>query len=146
MTSNTTILLVEDEPDDIELTKLALEKSRIANTVVVAQDGVEALELLHGSDPMFPAPALVLLDLKLPRVDGIEVLRRIRAHERTRLLPVVVLTSSREERDLIETYELGVNSYVVKPVDFDQFVEAARHIGMYWLLLNNRPPVKEARA
>lgn len=141
-----TILLVEDEPDDIELTTLALAKSRIANKIAIAQDGVEALELLHGSDPQTPLPALVLLDLKLPRLDGIEVLRRIRAHERTRFLPVVVLTSSREERDLIETYELGVNSYVVKPVDFDQFVEAARHIGMYWLLLNNRPPTPEVRA
>jgi len=138
--SSNAILLVEDEPDDIELTRLALEKSRIANNIFVAQDGVEALEMLHGSDPEMPLPALVLLDLKLPRLDGIEVLRRIRAHERTRFLPVVVLTSSREERDLIETYKLGVNSYVVKPVDFDQFVEAARHIGMYWLLLNNRAP------
>lgn len=134
------ILLVEDEPDDIELAKLALHKSRIANTVIVAQDGVEALEILHGPNATADLPALVLLDLKLPRIDGIEVLRRIRAHERTRFLPVVVLTSSREERDLIETYALGVNSYVVKPVDFDQFTEAARQIGMYWLLLNNRPP------
>jgi two-component system response regulator len=138
------ILLVEDEPDDIELTRLALEKSRVANKIFVAQDGVEALEMLHGPNAT-ELPALVLLDLKLPRIDGIEVLRRIRAHERTRFLPVVVLTSSREERDLIETYALGVNSYVVKPVDFDQFVEAARHIGMYWLLLNNRPPLGTGR-
>lgn len=134
------ILLAEDEPDDVELTTLALRKSRVANEVVVARDGVEALDLLHGTGALSDLPALVLLDLKLPRVDGIEVLRAVRGHERTRFLPVVVLTSSREERDLIETYKLGVNSYVVKPVDFDQFVEAAREIGLYWLLLNHRAP------
>ena len=139
--SSDAILLVEDEPDDVELTTLALRKSRVVNHVIVARDGVEALELLHGPDAVRELPALVLLDLKLPRIDGIEVLRAIRAHERTCFLPVVVLTSSREERDLIETYKLGVNSYVVKPVDFDQFVDAAREIGLYWLLLNNRPPV-----
>lgn len=138
--SSNAILLVEDEPDDVELTTLALRKSRVANQVIVARDGVEALELLHGPDGLTELPALVLLDLKLPRVDGIEVLRAIRSNERTRFLPTVVLTSSREERDLIETYKLGVNSYVVKPVDFDQFVDAAREIGLYWLLLNNRPP------
>lgn len=136
------ILLVEDNPDDVELTLLALAKNRIANDVAVARDGVEALEYLHGREGSAPSPlpAVVLLDLNMPRLNGVDVLRAIRGHERTRTLPVVVLTSSQHERDLVETYQLGVNSYVVKPVDFDQFLEAARQIGMYWLLLNHRPP------
>jgi two-component system response regulator len=131
------ILLVEDNPDDELLTRRAFEKNRIGNRIVVAHDGVEALEILFGGGEL---PQLVLLDLKLPRIDGLEVLRRVRADDRTRLLPVVVLTSSREERDLVESYRLGANSYVRKPVDFDEFVEAARQLGLYWLLLNEPPP------
>lgn len=140
-----TVLLVEDNPDDEILTLRALEKNRIRNPVVVARDGQEALDWLFGEgayagrDPA-ELPAVVLLDLKLPKVDGLEVLRRIRADERTRLLPVVVLTSSREDRDLTESYARGANSYVRKPVDFGEFVEAARQLGLYWLLLNETPP------
>jgi two-component system response regulator len=139
----TTILLIEDNPDDIELTMLAFQKNQIVNDVLVARDGVEAIETLHGegSEARRAAIAVVLLDLKLPRIDGLQVLRAIRSDERTRLLPVVVLTSSREEHDLIESYKLGVNSYIRKPVNFEAFVDAARHIGMYWLMLNERPPV-----
>lgn len=133
------ILLVEDNPDDVELTLLAVEKNRIANEVRVARDGLEALEMLAAATEL---PALILLDIKLPRLDGIEVLRRIRADERTRYVPVVMLTSSREERDKLATYAIGVNSYVVKPVDFDQFVEAARQIGLYWLMLNEAPEIR----
>ncbi|HEY1082096.1 MAG TPA: response regulator [Prosthecobacter sp.] len=141
------ILLVEDNPDDEELTLMALQKNNILNEVVVARDGVEALEFLFGDGPESSAqrkvlPAIILLDLKLPRVDGLEVLRRIRSEERTCMLPVVVLTSSREERDVIESYSLGCNSYVRKPVDFAQFVEATRQLGLYWLLLNEAPPVR----
>lgn len=141
------ILLVEDNPDDEELTLMALQKNNILNEVVVARDGVEALEFLFGDGPESSSqrkvlPAIILLDLKLPRVDGLEVLRRIRSEERTCMLPVVVLTSSREERDVIESYSLGCNSYVRKPVDFAQFVEATRQLGLYWLLLNEAPPVR----
>ena len=136
------ILLVEDNPDDIDLTLLAFQRSRLANIVSVARDGEEALRMLHGSDdtPPLPPPAIVLLDLKLPRVDGFEVLRRIREHPSTRLLPVIVLTSSAQERDLVQTYASGANSYIVKPVDFEQFLESALQIGMYWLMLNRNPP------
>ncbi|HEX7706279.1 MAG TPA: response regulator [Thermoanaerobaculia bacterium] len=138
----TGILLVEDNEDDIDLTLLAFSRSKIANDVTVARDGVEALEILHGSDdkPPQPLPGVVLLDLQLPRVNGLEVLHRIRAHPRTKLLPVVVLTSSAQERDRLETYANGANSYIVKPVDFDQFLLAAQQIGMYWLMLNQKPP------
>ncbi len=141
------ILLVEDNPDDEELTLMALQKNNILNEVVVARDGVEALEYLFGDgEQSFSRrrvlPTLILLDLKLPRVDGLEVLRRIRGDERTRMLPVVVLTSSREERDILESYSLGCNSYVRKPVDFAQFVEATRQLGLYWLLLNEAPSLK----
>lgn len=141
------ILLVEDNPDDEELTLMALQKNNIVNEVVVARDGVEALEFLFGDGPQSFSqrrvlPAIILLDLKLPRVDGLEVLKRIRSDDRTRILPVVVLTSSREESDLLESYSLGCNSYVRKPVDFAQFVEATRQLGLYWLLLNEGPPVK----
>jgi two-component system response regulator len=137
----TTILLIEDNPDDVELTMLAFEKNQIINEVIVARDGVEALEILHGSepDPRRSAIAVILLDLKLPRIDGLQVLRAVRADERTRVLPVVVLTSSREEHDLIASYKLGVNSYIRKPVNFEAFIDAVRQIGMYWLLLNERP-------
>ncbi len=139
-----TILLVEDNSDDEALTLRAFAKNKITNPVVVARDGVEALDYVHGTGPyanrdVNERPAVVLLDLKLPKLDGIEVLKRIRADERTRLLPVVILTSSKEEQDIIDGYRFGCNSYVRKPVDFDQFLEAARQLGLYWLLLNEPP-------
>lgn len=136
------ILLVEDNPDDELLTLRAFRKGHVLNEVVVARDGVEAVEYLFGGPGGSPGrlPAVVLLDLKLPRLDGLEVLRRIREDERTRLLPVVVLTSSKEEQDLAASYRLGCNSYIRKPVDFAQFLEAARTLGLYWLLLNEPPP------
>jgi CheY-like chemotaxis protein len=144
LASLTPILLVEDNPDDVELTIRAFARSHVANPISVARDGAEALERLHGTGDdaaSLPAlPQLVLLDLKLPKVDGLEVLRRIRTVERTRLLPVVVLTTSREERDLVESYRLGANSYIRKPVDFAEFVEAVQQIGLYWLVLNEPPP------
>ncbi len=133
-----TILLVEDNPDDVELTMRAFRKSNVANELVVASDGQMALDMLLGEKRI--TPALVLLDLKLPRVDGLEVLRRIRSDEKTKLLPVVILTSSREESDLIRGYSNGANSYIRKPVDFDKFVEAVERLGLYWLVLNEPPP------
>jgi two-component system response regulator len=138
------ILLVEDNPDDRELTLRALEKNKILNPVRVAEDGVQALDILlrrgeHAGDGI-SLPALVLLDLKLPKIDGLEVLKAIRADPRTRLLPVVVLTSSKEEQDLIASYTLGANSYIRKPVDFAKFIEAVRQLGYYWLILNEAPP------
>jgi two-component system response regulator len=140
-----TILMVEDNPDDVALTVRAFDKCNIANTVVVAGDGVEALDYLfctgkHQSRDRNGDPALVLLDLKLPRIDGLEVLRRLRADERTNLLPVVILTSSREEEDVVRGYSLGANSYVRKPVDFTEFVEAVKQLGLYWLIVNQPPP------
>jgi CheY-like chemotaxis protein len=140
-----TILLVEDNPDDQALTKRALKKNNILNDVVVAQDGVEALDYLfgtgaHAGRDVNVLPAVVLLDLKLPKVDGLEVLRRIRDDHRTKLLPVVVLTSSKEEQDLAQSYSIGANSYIRKPVDFAQFIEAVRQLGLYWLVLNEAPP------
>jgi two-component system response regulator len=140
------ILLVEDNPDDIALTLRALKKNNIANKVAVARDGEEALEYLtatgrYAGRAATDRPEVVLLDLKLPKVEGLEVLRAIRANPRTRLLPVVVLTSSSEERDIIASYDLGANSYIRKPVDFNQFVEAVRELGLYWLVLNQAPPV-----
>ena len=142
-----TILLVEDNPDDVALTIRAFEKNNIANRIVVAEDGVEALDFLfgtgrHAGRDTSEMPALVLLDLKLPKIDGLEVLRRLRADERTKLLPIVILTSSKEEHDLVNGYALGANSYVRKPVDFNQFMEAARNLGLYWLVLNEAPPVR----
>lgn len=139
------ILLVEDNPDDEALTLRAFAKNKIGNPVVVVRDGAEALDYLFGTGAhagrnVAEQPQVVLLDLNLPKIDGLEVLRRLRADERTRVLPVVILTSSKEDRDLIEGYRSGCNSYVRKPVDFDQFVEAARQLGLYWLLLNERPP------
>lgn len=141
---NKIILLVEDNPDDVELTMRALKKSNVLNDVVVAQDGTEALDYLFctgkysGRDKNV-MPQVVLLDLKMPKVDGLEVLKRMRADERTRLLPVVVLTTSSEEKDRISSYKLGANSYVRKPVDFNQFTEAVKQLGLYWLLLNEGP-------
>jgi len=156
------ILLVEDSPDDVELTLRAFRKSNVANQIHVARDGVEALEYLHGpmatDDLSAPSatvegapdgqpsqargelPQLVLLDLKLPRLEGLEVLKRIRAHERTKYLPVVILTSSIEEQDLVRGYGNGANSYIRKPVHFEEFLEAVRQLGIYWLLLNQAPP------
>ena len=133
------ILLVEDDPDHELLTIRALKKSNIANDVRVARDGEEAINLLCGSDPI--RPQVVLLDLKLPKIDGLEVLRRIRECTSTQLLPVVVLTSSDEERDVVRSYQLGVNSYIRKPVNFSDFAEATRQLGMYWLVLNECPPL-----
>jgi DNA-binding response OmpR family regulator len=132
------ILLVEDDPDHELLTIRALKRSNIANDVTVARDGEEAIGLLFSEDAMLPQ--VVLLDLKLPKVDGLEVLRRIRESAATRMLPVVVLTSSDEERDLVRSYQLGVNSYIRKPVNFNDFAEATRQLGMYWLVLNECPP------
>ena len=138
------ILLVEDNPDDVELTLLALKESNIANQVVVAGNGVEALDYLLGSGRFADRdtsilPQLVLLDLKLPKVSGLEVLEQMRAHPRLKLVPVVVLTSSSEEEDMVDSYRLGANSYVRKPVEFHRFVEAVRHLGLYWLLINQCP-------
>jgi two-component system, response regulator len=138
------ILLIEDNLDDEALTLRALKKNKITNEVVVARDGAQALDYLFGTDGFATGgrdlPQLVLLDLKLPKIDGHEVLRRLRADERTKLLPVVILTSSNEQQDLLQGYGLGANSYVHKPVDFAKFIEAIRQLGLYWLLLNERPP------
>ena len=135
------VLLVEDNPDDVKLTMKAFERSRLANEVEVVSDGVEAIDFLFGTGKyagrdLNIMPEVILLDLKMPRMDGLEVLRRIRSDERTRLLPVVVLTSSLEDKDRIESYRLGTNSYVRKPVDFHQFVEAVLQLGLYWMVLN----------
>lgn len=139
------ILLIEDNPDDVELTRRALSRSNVANELVVVTDGAEALDYLfargeYATRDMRVTPEVVLLDLKLPKVDGLEVLRRIRSDERTRLLPVVILTSSNQENDIKDSYELGANSYVRKPVDFEQFVEATTTLGLYWLVVNQPPP------
>jgi CheY-like chemotaxis protein len=133
------ILVVEDNPADLELALRALKKHNLANQVHVARDGAEAIEFLFGASGDAQRPKMVLLDLKLPKVDGLEVLRRIKGDPDTRRIPVVVMTSSREERDIVESYELGVNSYIVKPVDFDQFVRAVSELGLYWLVLNQLP-------
>jgi len=138
-----TILLVEDNPDDEALTLRAFRQNNLSNEIVVKRDGAEELEYLFGPTPA--EPQLVLLDLKLPKVDGLEVLRRIRDDPRTSLLPVVILTSSKAESDLVRGYELRANSYIRKPVDFTQFIAAAREIGMYWLVLNETPPPPSAR-
>jgi two-component system response regulator len=141
------ILLIEDDPSDIGLTRRAFEKGRISNKLIVAADGQQALDYLFGVDPesgrsLNPLPAVVLLDLKLPKVDGLEVLKRIRADSRTKRLPVVILTSSTEPRDLGASYDLGANSYIRKPVDFVQFAEAVQQLGLYWLVLNEPPPAE----
>jgi two-component system, response regulator len=141
------ILLVDDNPDDVDLTLRALQQHNIRNPVVVARDGVEALDYLLGRGQCAgperpPLPVVVLLDIKLPKLDGIEVLRQIREEERTTLLPVVILTSSKEERDIVNGYRLRANSYICKPVDFVQFAEAIRQLHLYWVVLNLAPPVK----
>jgi two-component system, response regulator len=141
---NKVILLAEDNPDDVQLTLRALKKSKIMNEVVVAQDGIEALEYLFGTGKYAGRdtkvlPQVVLLDLKMPRMDGLETLQRIRNDERTKLLPVVILTTSSEDRDRIESYTVGANSYIRKPVDFNQFAEAINQLGLYWLVLNEAP-------
>jgi two-component system response regulator len=142
---NKLILLVEDNPDDEALTLRALKKNNIANEVVVARDGVEALDYLfgtgaHAGRDMNVMPQVILLDLKLPKIDGFEVLRRLRADERTKLLPVVILTTSNEEKDRLNGYGLGANSFVRKPVEFGQFIEGVRQLGLYWLILNEGAP------
>ena len=140
------ILLVEDDPNDVELTLHALKKHNLGNRVEVVRDGAEALEFIFCSGAyahrsVENGPKVILLDLKLPKVDGLEVLRRIKSDPRTQVIPVVVLTSSREERDIVESYKLGVNSYIVKPVNFEQFTESVRQLGLYWVLLNEPPAI-----
>jgi two-component system, response regulator len=140
------ILLVEDNPDDVELTLRALKRNNISNKVIVAKDGVEALDYLLGTGlyakrDLKDLPVVILLDLKLPKIDGLEVLKRIRQDERSKLIPVVILTSSAEEKDVIDGYSLGANSYIRKPVEFNQFVEAIKYLGLYWLLWNEAPPL-----
>ena len=146
MAGDGTILLVEDNPDDEALTMRAFQRNNIRNPVVCVRDGQEALDWLfaqgaHAGRDAGSSPSVVLLDLKLPKVDGLEVLRQVREHPATKLTPIVILTSSREERDRLEGYSLGANSYIQKPVDFEQFVEAIRQLGLYWLVLNEPPPV-----
>jgi CheY-like chemotaxis protein len=135
--NNKTILLIEDNPDDVKLTLRALKNCNIANEVTIARDGVEALEMLAGMNPL---PTVTLLDLKLPRLSGLEVLKRIRADARLKRLPVLILTSSKEDQDVLKSYDNGANSYIRKPVEFEHFTEAVRQLGLYWLLLNEPPP------
>ena len=137
------ILLVEDNPDDVELTLKVFRKYNIINQIIVARDGEEALEILFNSRKGVPEeerPDLILLDLKLPKIDGLEVLRQIKSHPRTQPIPVVILTTSKEERDLMKSYKLGANSYIRKPVNFNNFIEVIRQLGLYWLMLNEAPP------
>lgn len=141
------VLLVEDNQDDEELTLLAFEDSNIIKDVVVVRDGAEALDFLfgtgtHAARDLSVMPSVILLDLKLPKIDGLEVLRRLRIHERTKLIPVVILTTSREEQDVIMSYDFGCNSYIRKPVDFSQFLDAVKQLGLYWLILNEAPPIR----
>ena len=146
---NRSILLVEDNPDDVKLTLRAFKRNNMLNEIAVARDGVEALDFLfargaYAGNADKPLPALIILDLKLPKLDGLGVLKAIRGDERTRLIPVVILTSSKEEQDLIRSYSLGVNSYLRKPVDFGEFVEAVRVLGIYWLIVNQPPPLERS--
>ncbi|MBD2570347.1 response regulator [Anabaena lutea] len=141
MTATNTLLIVEDNPDDVELTLLAFEKSVLQENIVIARDGVEAINYLFSNDSSAdPLPDLILLDLQLPRINGLEVLRQIRSHSRTRLLPIVILTTSHEESDRLQGYGLGCNSYIRKPVDYDEFVNVIQQLGKYWLVLNSPPP------
>jgi two-component system response regulator len=148
MSRSRIILLVEDNPNDVKLTICAFEKSNVSNEIVVVGDGEEAVDYLFatgrhaGRDPKV-MPEVILLDMKLPKMDGLGVLRRLRADERTRRLPVVILTTSQEEKDITSSYNLGANSFVRKPVDFDQFIDAAQHLGVYWLVMNEPPPRRE---
>lgn len=142
------ILLVEDNPQDLELALRALKKANISNHIHVARDGVEALEFVfgegaHAGRKLANGPKVILLDLKLPKVDGIEVIRRLKGNARTKVIPIVVLTSSKEQRDVVESYHLGVNSYLVKPVNFEKFAETVRDLGFYWLLLNQSPKLSD---
>jgi two-component system response regulator len=142
------ILIVEDTPQDLELTLRALRKAKLSNRIQVARDGAEAVEFIfcegaHAARNIEDGPKVILLDLKLPKIDGIEVLRRIKSDPRTKSIPVVVLTSSKEQKDVVESYQLGVNSYIVKPVNFEGFAEAVQHFGMYWLLLNQPPRIEK---
>lgn len=142
------VLLVEDNPQDLELTLRALQKAKISNRIEVARDGAEALDFIfgegvHAGRKVEDLPRVILLDLKLPKVDGLEVLRRVKGDPRTKMIPVVVLTSSKEQRDVVESYQLGVNSYIVKPVNFAGFAEAVKDLGFYWLLLNQPPKLTE---
>ena len=145
MLNNKTILLVEDNPDDVELTLRAFKKNNIMNDIVVKRDGAEALDFFFGKDGVAgkgnnDLPAVILLDLKLPKIDGLEVLKKLRADERTKLIPIVILTSSKEQGDVVNGYNLGCNSYIRKPVDFNQFADAVKQVGLYWLILNEVPP------
>ena len=147
-TKSVEILLVEDNPQDLELALRALRKANLANRIHVVRDGVEALEFIfcegaHSGRRIEDSPTVILLDLKLPKVDGLEVLKRIKGDPRTRATPVVVLTSSKEQNDVVESYQLGVNSYIVKPVNFERFADAVQQLGMYWLLLNQPPKLEE---
>ncbi len=139
------VLLVEDNPDDVRLALHAFKNHNLANMIHVTRDGEEALDFLFCTGPfadriLLPKPQFILLDLKLPKIDGLEVLRRVKNDERTKMIPIVVMTSSSEQRDIVESYKLGVNSYIVKPVDFEKFTESVRQLGLYWLLLNQPPP------
>ena len=144
MTNPVEILYVEDNPNDLELTLHAFNKNHLANNILIARDGEEALTLLFGDGQnpnaeLSNSPKVILLDLKLPKISGLEVLQKVKSDDRTKVIPVVVLTSSKEERDIVESYRLGVNSYIVKPVDFEKFIDAMRALGMYWLMLNQMP-------
>jgi two-component system response regulator len=147
-TTSVEILLVEDNPEDLELTQRALRKANLANNIHIVRDGAEALEFLfcegaHAARKIEDHPKVILLDLKLPKLDGLQVLRRIKGDPRTKAIPVVVLTSSKEQNDVVESYHLGVNSYIVKPVNFERFAEAVQQLGMYWLLFNQPPKLQE---
>jgi two-component system, response regulator len=145
MSNEIEILLVDDSPEDVELTVLALRRSKLSNEIQVAEDGAEALDFLfcrgaHSNRSFSNPPQLVLLDLKMPKVDGLEVLKEVRSDPRTKAIPIVIMTSSKQQQDLIEGYQLGVNAYIQKPVDFDQFSDTVRQLGMFWMLINQAPP------